>query len=125
MPFDDLEQFRNAKCLNLETYRKNGQAVRTPVWYVVDNNVLFVVTPPTTGKIKRLRANNHVRIVPCNFRGDPKGNWIDATAYFADKSESEKAIVLRKKKYGLMARLVQFAVYKKGTPIVFGIKMSV
>ncbi|MEO9307516.1 MAG: PPOX class F420-dependent oxidoreductase [Nitrososphaera sp.] len=123
MSSDKLGQFRNAKCINLETYRKNGQAVQTPVWYVIDNDAIYVATPATTGKIKRLTVNKHVRIVPCNFRGDPKGDWIEAEAYFANKLESEKAIALRKKKYGLMARLIQIAVYKKGTPVVFGIKI--
>jgi PPOX class probable F420-dependent enzyme len=119
----DLAQFLNSKYLNLETYRKNGQAVKTPVWHVIDNDIIYVVTTPTSGKIKRLNGNKHVRIIPCSFRGEPKGNWIDAIAYFADKSESEKAIALRKKKYGIMARLVQIAVYKKGTPVVIGIKI--
>lgn len=123
MASDNLTQFLNSKCLNLETYRKNGQAVKTPVWYVIDNGIIYVATPPTSGKIKRLNGNKHVRIIPCNFRGEPKGNWIDAVAYFADKSESEKAIALRKKKYGIMARLVQIVAYKKGTPVVIGIKV--
>ncbi|MDE1725163.1 MAG: PPOX class F420-dependent oxidoreductase [Thaumarchaeota archaeon] len=123
MPSDKLGQFRNTKCINLETYRKDGRAVQTPVWYVIDDDVIYVSTPATTGKIKRLTANKHVRIVPCNFRGDPKGDWVEATAYFANKSESEKAIVLRKKKYGLMAKLIQIIVYKKGASVVFGIKI--
>ncbi len=94
MSSDKLEQFRNAKCINLETYRKDGQAVQTPVWYVMDDNIIYVATPVTTGKIKRLTANKHVRITPCNFRGDPKGDWIEAEAYFANKSKSETHYIM-------------------------------
>jgi hypothetical protein len=70
-----------------------------------------------------LNHDKNVRIVPCNFKGSPKGDWIDATAYFANASETEQAIKLRKKKYGLMTRLVEISVYRKGTPVVIGIKV--
>jgi hypothetical protein len=33
MSNDDLAQFADQKYLDLETYRKNGKAVVTPVWF--------------------------------------------------------------------------------------------
>jgi PPOX class probable F420-dependent enzyme len=123
MSSDRLDVFLDEKYLNLETYRNDGKAVKTPVWFVVDNGIIYVTTPSTTGKVKRLNQNKNVRIVPSDLKGKPKGDWIDATAYFANKSESEQAIKFRKKKYGLMAKLVGIAVYRKGTPIVIGIKV--
>lgn len=123
MPSDRLTPFFDAKYINLQTYRKNGEAVKTPVWFVIDNDIIYVITPSTTGKVKRLNHDKNVRIVPCNFKGEPKGDWVDATAYFANIPESKQAIKLRKKKYGLMARLVGISVYRKGTPIVIGIKV--
>ncbi len=123
MSSDNLTEFLKEKYLNLETYRNDGQAVKTPVWFVIDNGIIYVTTPSTTGKVKRLNHNKNVRIVPSDLKGKPKGNWIAATAYFANKSESEQAIQLRKKKYGLMAKLVNISVYRKGIPIVIGIKV--
>ena len=41
---DALAQFLNQKYINLETYKKSGQAVHTPVWFVQDNGVLYVRT---------------------------------------------------------------------------------
>lgn len=123
MSSDNLAVFRNEKYLNLETYRNDGQAVKTPVWFVVDNDIIYVTTPSTTGKVKRLNHSKNVRIVPSDLKGKPKGDWIDATAYFANESESKQAIKLRKKKYGLMTRLVGIFVYRKGTPVVIGIKV--
>src|SRR5579872_3511950 len=123
MSSDRLDAFLDEKCLNLETYKNNGQAVKTPVWFVVDNDIIYVTTPSTTGKVKRLNQNKNVRIAPSDLKGKPKGDWIDATAYFATKSESEQAMKLRKKKYGLMTKLVGIAVYRKGTPIVIGMKV--
>ncbi len=118
-----MTPFYNEKYLNLETYRKNGQAVRTPVWFVIDNEVIYVTTPSNTGKVKRLTHSKNIRIVPSNMKGTPKGNWVDATAYFANESESSQAIKLRKKKYGLMAKLIGLSVYRKGKPVVIGIKI--
>lgn len=118
-----ITPFLDTKYLNLETYRKNGQAVRTPVWFVIDNGTIYVTTPSTTGKVKRLNHSKNVRIVPSNIKGKPTGDWVDATAYFANESESSQAIRLRKKKYGLMAKLIGLSVYRKGTPVVIGIKI--
>lgn len=123
MSSDAITPFLSAKYLNLETYRKNGQPVQTPVWFVTNNGIIYVTTPSTTGKVRRLNHNVNIRIVPSDMNGNPKGNWIHATAYFANESESVKAIALRKKKYGIMAKLIGLTVYRKGTPIVIGIKV--
>jgi PPOX class probable F420-dependent enzyme len=108
-----LKELASHKYVNLETYRKNGQPVRTPVWFMVDdnsndnNNVLYIVTSADTGKVKRLRNNPSVRIVPSGFKGEPKGEWIEGKARLLQEGsvESDRAIHLRKKKYGLQARL--------------------
>lgn len=123
MSSGNLAAFLTQKYLNLETYRSNGQAVKTPVWFVINNDVIYVTTPSTTGKVKRLNHNKNVRIAPSDLKGKLKGDWIDAVAYFANESESKQAIKLRKKKYGLMAILVGISVYRKGTPVVIGIKI--
>jgi PPOX class probable F420-dependent enzyme len=123
MSSDIITPFLDEKYLNLETYRKNGRAVRTPVWFVIDNGIIYVTTPSTTGKIKRLNHNKNIRIVPSNMKGIPKGNWVDATAYFVNETETSQAIKLRKKKYGLMAKLIGLSVYRKGKPAVIGIKI--
>jgi len=38
--------------INLETYRRNGQPVATPVWFTIDdtNKMVYVVTRTETGK---------------------------------------------------------------------------
>ena len=123
MSSGNLAEFIKEKYLNLETYRIDGQAVQTPVWFVIHNDIIYVTTPSTTGKVKRLNHNKNIRIVPSDLKGKPKGNWIAATAYFANELESKQAIQLRKKKYGFMAKLVNIFVYRKGLPIVIGIKV--
>lgn len=105
MGADRITELSNHKYINFETYRKNGQPVSTPVWFMIDNNMVYVVTSSDTGKAKRLRNNPAVRIMPSGFRGEPKGEWIEGKARFAEGAEAERAIQLRKKKYGLQARL--------------------
>ncbi|WKT57945.1 hypothetical protein QVH35_11805 [Candidatus Nitrosotenuis chungbukensis] len=45
------------------------------------------------------------------------------TARFAEKDEAETALKLRKKKYGLQARLVGALVARKGEPVVIAISI--
>jgi uncharacterized protein len=111
--------------INLETYRRNGQAVATPVWFTIDDNndMIYVVTRTKTGKVKRLRNNPKVRIVPCGMRGQPKGEWLNGKATFATQQQLDIALKQRNKKYGLKARLSGIFSRTKGDLI--GITISV
>ena len=66
-----LVQFSGRKYLNLVTYRRSGTAVPTPMWFVEEGGVLYVRTPAKSGKVKRLRNNPRVRVVPSDGRGGP------------------------------------------------------
>jgi uncharacterized protein len=37
-----LEQLTKQKYLNLETFRKNGESMKTPVWFVQQEGTIFV-----------------------------------------------------------------------------------
>ncbi|HLM78904.1 MAG TPA: hypothetical protein VK361_11005 [Rubrobacteraceae bacterium] len=39
----------------METYRRNGEGGRTPLWFVAEDGVLYTETLSKTGKVKRLR----------------------------------------------------------------------
>ncbi|MGA8913885.1 MAG: PPOX class F420-dependent oxidoreductase [Nitrososphaeraceae archaeon] len=93
--------------INLGTYRRNGQAVVTPVWFTIDDNnkLIYVVTRTETGKVKRLRNNSKVRIVLCGMGGQPKDEWFNGKATFATPEQLEIVLKQRNKKYGLKARL--------------------
>ena len=71
-----LEQFFEQKYINLETYKKDGTSIRTPVWFVIDNDLIYIITRDSTGKVKRLKNNQDVRIVSCSFKGKPKNEWM-------------------------------------------------
>ena len=116
-----LEPFLDQKYINLETYKKDGTPIRTPVWFVIDKNLIYVITRDSTGKVKRLGNNQNVRIVPCSFKGEPKNEWVKGAAEKITGEEADKAIKLRKKKYGMSGRLV--SLFRKGNLTVYSIKL--
>ena len=99
---DELVQFANQQFINVETFRKNGQGVQTPVWFVEDGGTLYVRTVDNSFKVKRIRNNPRVRVTPCDVGGKPKGEWVEGQARFASADESKKVNGLLTRKYGLM-----------------------
>jgi uncharacterized protein len=97
-----LSQFSKAKCINFETFRKNGEPVKSPVWFVVSSGTLFVSTELNSGKVKRIRRNSKARVVSSTMGGEPKGEWIDAKVRFADLEESKKALSMMNRKYNIL-----------------------
>ena len=107
-PEDKSSQFTDEKYICIETYRKTGDPVRTPVWFVEENGELFVRTDSDTGKMKRIHNNPHVRVATCNIRGNVKGEWVGGEARKVDSETSTHVFSLLKNKYGIMYRLVRF-----------------
>jgi predicted pyridoxine 5'-phosphate oxidase superfamily flavin-nucleotide-binding protein len=60
---------RGQKYISLTTFRKNGTAVATPVWFGEDAGKLYVMTLSAMGKTKRIRNNPQVRVAPCTIQG--------------------------------------------------------
>ncbi len=103
-----LSQFTGKKHISIETYRKTGDPVRTPVWFVEENGELFVRTDSDTGKIKRIRNNPKVRVATSNMRGTVKGSWVEGEARIIDPESSKHVFSLLRKKYGIPYRLIRF-----------------
>lgn len=105
-----LTTFDHQQYLNLETFRKNGIGVKTPVWFVEDGGTLFVRTDATSGKVKRIRNNRQVHIAPCKMDGTILGDWIEASALVVeDKEKDRKVDRMLGKKYGLMKTFFSLA----------------
>lgn len=104
-----FKPFEKQKYLNLETFRKTGEGVKTPVWFVQDGEILRIWTEAESGKVKRIRRDGKVRIVPSTVSGQPIGEWMDAHAtLFPTADEISRTEQLFKKKYGLMFNLFAF-----------------
>ena len=87
------------KYISLETFRRNGDAVRTPVWFAEADGALYVYSLADAGKVKRIRATPRVRVAPCDMRGNLKGDWLEAEARVVDGAEAQRGQELLKKKY--------------------------
>jgi len=101
------------KYLNLETFRKNGTAVRTPVWFAGEPEntppeELYVYSTADSGKAKRIRNNPRVRVAPCDMRGRLLGDWIEARAEIIIGAEAERGMRLLNKKYFPWKQLLDF-----------------
>ncbi len=95
-----LAAFDGKKYLNLETYRKIGVAVRTPVWFAAaPGPTLYVYSTADAGKAKRIRRTGVVKIAPCDGRGTVTGAWIAAHATIVGSDEYVIAMRLLDRKY--------------------------
>ena len=121
---DKLEQFSKQKYINLETYKRDSTSVKTPVWFVIDNDLIYIITRESTGKVKRLKNNQNVRIVPCSFKGEIKNEWVNGKAQKITGSEADKVIEIRKKKYGFAVRLSGLFTSQKGNLVVYSIDLA-
>jgi len=120
-----LSQFAGEKYLNLETYRKNGKAVATPVWFAQDGGVLYIYSLADAGKVKRIRNNLRVRIASCDMRGKLKGEWVEARARIVQGDEAAKGHRLLDKKYGLLKKIGNvFSKLMKRERVVIAIELD-
>jgi len=112
--------------LNLETFRKSGAGVRTPVWFVQDGETLFVRTVADSGKVKRIRRNGRVNVAPCKADGALLGEWQPALAHeVGDEAIARKVDGLLDRKYGLIKKLFALAaVLQRRTYTVLQIKLE-
>ena len=101
MPDPKLAQFDGQNYVSLETFKKNGEGVKTPVWFVLHENAFYLYTKADSWKVKRIRNNPRVRVAVCNIRGDVKGPWLDATASLVEGDERLAADKLLDRKYFL------------------------
>jgi PPOX class probable F420-dependent enzyme len=87
------------KYISLTTFRKNGTAVATPVWFGEEADRLYVMTRSDLGKTKRIRNNPQVRIAPCTIRGKVTGSEFPGLARILPAPEQTHARQAINRKY--------------------------
>ena len=112
------------KYINLETFSKNGEAMRTPVWFVVDGERIYVRTVADSGKVKRIRRNGRINLAPCKMDGTLLGEWKPVLAReVSDGDVAKKVDRLLDQKYGLMKKLFSLGdIFKKPAQTVLEIR---
>lgn len=110
-----FEKLEKQQYINLETFRKSGVGMRTPVWFVLKGDTIFVRTVDNSGKVKRVRNNGSVNIAPCKADGTLLGEWQPAKAREITGEEVDRVVdMLLDKKYGLMKKLFGLASRMQG-----------
>jgi hypothetical protein len=104
-----LEALDREAYISLATFRRDGRAVETPVWFALHDGSLWVFSAGDAGKVKRLRNGSRIRVAPCTVRGGVTGDWIDGAGRIVeDPAEIEAAYAALRAKYGWQMRLTDF-----------------
>jgi uncharacterized protein len=93
------------KYICILTYKKNGDGVSTPVWFIRKDNKIYIRTSNQSGKVKRIKNNNNVSYALCNISGRIKGEWHSGLAKI--EPDVNKMIFSKiTEKYGLIAQII-------------------
>ncbi len=104
----NLQQFDNEEFLNIETFRKSGVGVKSPIWFAEQDGEFLLWTDVNSGKIKRIRNNPQVMVAPCKRYGDITGEWVSARASIDETPEGvEQVEALVRRKVGIGFALFQ------------------
>ncbi len=94
----------------LSTYRRDGRAVSTPVWWVeIGGGDYGFWTSSASGKAKRLGHTARVTVQPCNSRGVVKQGTepTEGTARLVTGSELDALKAKVVAKYGVQTKITK------------------
>jgi PPOX class probable F420-dependent enzyme len=95
--------------INLETFKKDGSGVKTPVWSAPLDGKLVVMSAGDAFKVKRLRRDPHARVAACGMRGQVRGPWLEASGRILEEpAEVERAHAALRRKYGWQMAMGDF-----------------
>jgi PPOX class probable F420-dependent enzyme len=101
--------------VSLETFRKDGTGVKTPVWVAPLEGHLVIFSEGKSYKIKRLRNSPKVRVAACDVRGRVRGEWLEGTARILDDpARIALAHQALRRKYGFQAAVTDFFAWVAG-----------
>jgi len=115
-------QLSKVKFISLETYKRNGKAVRTPVWFAEESGLIYFHSPAESWKVKRLQRNPVVRLALCARFGRIEGKWLKGNATRIDEEDGKRIVELVNSKQGLGDRVIGF--FEKKNRVAFSIKLD-
>lgn len=78
---------RDEKHMSLVTFRANGNAVPTPIWFAQVDSALYVRTASHFKKLERIANNPRVEVAPCTANGEVTGESVPARARILDPND--------------------------------------
>lgn len=116
------------KYVNIETFKKDGGGVKTPIWAAPLDGKLVFFTNVNSFKVKRLGRNPKLRIAGCDGRGKTIHTpWYEATARRLEGAEADAADAALGRKYGLSYKLFRVGaalIGKKKEQVFFEITIA-
>ena len=88
----------DGRFVSVTTYRRDGRAVATPMWFVRRGRTLFVWTRADSGKVKRVRNRGEVLLAECDSKGGIVGPPVTGRAEILDACETAESLF--DEKYG-------------------------
>lgn len=102
------ELLRTQQFCLLTTYRKDGTAVPTPMWFAIEDETVYMATRGGSAKVKRIRRDSKVTIGPCTGGGLPTGPQRAATAHLLAPEDADRVERMLNARYGLKRKLLQW-----------------
>jgi PPOX class probable F420-dependent enzyme len=95
--------------ISLETFKRDGIGVKTPVWAAPLGSELVVFSAGNAYKVKRLRRDPRIRVAACDVRGNVRGEWREGKGrLIEDPSEVTRALAALRAKYGWQMAMTDF-----------------
>ncbi len=127
--FDGFGGWVGSRVMILTTFKRDGAAVSTPVWFVPGDGRLTAVTHGGSGKLKRIRAGSQgdratrVLVAPGTYRGAATGVAQEGAARILGPAESVAALAATRGRYGLLGRVLFFVSRLRGKALDTGIEI--
>ena len=114
----EWHQLAQSRYLNLESYRRDGTPVRTPLWFALsgDGATLYVYSRADAFKIKRIQRNARCRIAACDLRGKLAGPWLEASAAIVTGADAAQGMALLDRRYWPWKQLLGLAAMLRPAP---------
>jgi PPOX class probable F420-dependent enzyme len=107
------------KYLSLESFKRDGTGVATPVWFVTDDGKILVITGDGSYKVRRIRRNPAVTVAECTAAGRLRSARVPARAQVLTVSEVPSVRRLMSRKYRV-DRIIILPVYRAVQAIAHG-----
>jgi PPOX class probable F420-dependent enzyme len=99
---DRLSPFVGQRNMALQTKKRDGTWVSTPVNLVVDDDRILFRTWASSGKAKRLANFSEVRCAPSDARGRPRGSEVTGQATQLEGEGNRRAAELIDRRYPIL-----------------------
>ncbi|MEC9248286.1 MAG: hypothetical protein VX986_04640 [Pseudomonadota bacterium] len=107
-----MEHFDKTKYISLQTKKRDGRTVNTPLWCVtrpedIGQRIIYAFTNKNSGKVKRIQINSSAKISKCSVTGRVQSKWLDTEVTTSFDQETMRQIVSKMyRKYSWQMLLV-------------------